>query len=724
MAKKRAKEDQSTTLIVAEAMQADVGRNIARIPSDMMDRLGLAPGDIIEIHGRSRTVATLWRGRPEDADTIRIDGTTRFNADTSLSSTVEVRPAQCVDAEAVTIAPIEQVRFSEDPTQYFHTRLLDRPLMKGQRIVIDVMGTHLHYVVAKVQPHECVKVVPGTELTIAENVVKEETLRMPDISYEDIGGLRNEIEMVREMVELPMKHPEIFERLGIGAPKGVLLTGPPGTGKTLLAKAVASETDAQFYSIAGPEIMSKYYGESEKQLRDIFEEAQKNAPSIIFIDEVDSIAPKREETKGEVERRVVAQLLTLMDGLRSRGNVVVMAATNRPDDIDEALRRPGRFDREIQILPPDDTGRKEVLQIHTRGMPLAKDVNLDEIAVRTIGYTGADLEVLCKEAALKALKPFVPNLKDLSAKVPMDVLEKLAVKQEHFLDALQSVEPSALREVLINRPKTKWSDIGGLDEVKRQLQETIELPLRKPELFRKAGITPPKGVLLYGPPGTGKTLLAKAVANEAQANFISVKGPELVSKWVGESEKHIRDIFRRARLVAPSIIFFDEFDSISKVRGSSLADSTERMVNQLLTEIDGIEELEKVTIIAATNRPDLIDPALLRPGRIEAKIEIPLPDERARRQIFDVQTREMPLKDIDLQNYVEKTHGWSGAQIAALCREAGLNAIRDATAKGKEEVSVTGRHFNEALKLVKEREGRADAAIEHTGTERLARGEL
>ena len=448
--------------------------------------------------------------------------------------------------------------------------------------------------------------------------------------------------------------------------------------------------------------MSKFYGESEKKLREVFETAEKNTPAIVFIDEIDSIAPKRGEGSDQTEKRIVAQLLTAMDGLKGRGNVVVIAATNRPNDIDEALRRPGRFDREIAILPPDDEGRKEILQIHTRGMPLAKGVDIEAIARKTLGFTGADLGVLCKEAALKSLKPYMQSLKQYAIKVPTNILEKMEVTQQHFIDALQHVEPSALREVLIHKPHVTWDDIGGLSEAKQQLRETIELPLRRPDLFKKAGIKPPKGVLLYGPPGTGKTMLAKAVANESDANFIAVKGPELVSKWVGESEKKIREIFSKARQVAPTVIFFDEFDSISKARGSSMTDATERMVNQLLTEIDGIEEMENVTVIAATNRPDLIDEALLRPGRIEAKVAIGLPDKEARKQILSIRTKGMPLADdVNIAALNAKIEGWSGADIEALCRNAGILAIREVSDKNEEaKLAVTARHFSEALKNI------------------------
>ncbi len=695
--------DKPIKLTVAEAFQMDVGRGIARIPSRVMQEHNIKAGDIIEINGKSKAVAIVWRGRPEDEyeNIIRMDGTLRFNAQVSIGETVEIRKVECKEAKSVTIAPVEPVEFIGDPKDYFHKKLIDKPVIQGQKIMLDVMGTQLHYVVTKTVPKDCVVITPQTELIVSHNVVKPESLKVPSVSYEDIGGLSKEIDLIREMVEIPIKHPELFEKLGIGAPKGVLLIGPPGTGKTLLAKAVASESDANFYSIAGPEIMSKYYGESEKQLRDIFEEAKKNAPSIIFIDEIDSIAPKRGEGKDQTEKRVVSQLLTLMDGLKGRGDVVVIAATNRPDDIDEALRRPGRFDREIRIMPPNEKGRKEILMIHTRGMPLDDNVDLDKLAARTIGFTGADLEALCKEAAMKAIRPFVNKIKDSDEKIPAEVLDKIKVKMEHFNEALKMVEPSAIREVMITKPKTTWDDIGGLEEAKQKLKEMVELPLKRPDLFEKAGIKPPKGIILYGPPGTGKTLLAKAVANGANANFIAVKGPELVSKWVGESEKKIREIFKKARLLAPAVIFFDEFDSISKVRGSSLTDATERMVNQLLTEIDGIEELEKVVVIAATNRIDLIDPSLLRPGRFDFKIEIGLPDKESREAIFKIHTRNMPLeKGLDLTEYIEKSEGWSGADIEALCREAGMNAIRESLAKKSKDVIVKKEHFDKAYETV------------------------
>ncbi|MCD6247638.1 MAG: CDC48 family AAA ATPase [Candidatus Diapherotrites archaeon] len=698
----------------------DVGRGVVRLDSKAFEELGLVAGDAVIIKGKGDAVAIVWRARSEDEGRgiIRMDAILRHNAGVSVGDRVEVKKIEPEEAKEVVIAPIEAVRFSGDPTHYFHEKLIDKIVLKNTKLAIDVMGTTLHYVVTKTQPKGPVKITESTRLIVSEKQVKAEAMRIPEVTYEDIGGLKEEIAMIREMVELPMKHPEVFERIGITPPKGVLLTGPPGCGKTLLAKAVANESEANFYAINGPEIMSKWYGESEKRLRDIFDEAEKNAPSVIFIDEIDAIAPKREEVTGEVERRVVAQLLTLMDGLKSRGQVVVIAATNRPEALDEALRRPGRFDREIAINVPGQKARKEILQIHTRGMPLSKDVDLDRLAEMTIGYTGADLEMLCKEAAMKALKKYLPELKKYEEKVPTEVLEKIEVTMHDFLEAYRKIEPSAMREVMIQRPKTRWSDIGGLEKVKKQLREAIEWPLKRPELFKKAGIKPPKGILLYGPPGCGKTLLAKAVANESEANFIAVKGPEIISKWVGESERNVRKIFRRARQVAPSIVFFDEFDAISQVRGSSLTDATERVINQLLTEIDGIEELEKVIVIAATNRPDLIDPALLRPGRIDLHIEIPMPDEKARYEIFKVHTRNMPLaKDVSLKKLAELTEGFSGADIEAVCREAGMQAIREAMRKNLEEIKVKMDYLEKAIKTMKERkEGSKESITQHAAT--------
>jgi transitional endoplasmic reticulum ATPase len=699
---------QKLELEIAESIQEDIDKGIARIPSQVMDSLGITSGETIEIKAKSKIIIRALRDlKTLSKKIIRIDGTTRSNIGASIGDKIEISSAKVSPAQSVTLSPMQEVKFSNDPTEYFHSKLLDIPLTQGQKIVIDVFGTRLTYIVSKTSPKENCIVSPSTKIIVSEQV---QTGKATGITYEDIGGLKNEIQLVREMVELPMKHPEVFQKLGVGAPKGVLMTGPPGTGKTLLAKAVATETDSTFYSIAGPEIMSKYYGESEKHIREIFEKAEKTAPAIIFIDEIDSIAPKRGEGVDQTEKRIVAQLLTLMDGLKSRGQVVVMAATNRPDDIDEALRRPGRFDRELRIMPPDEEGRKEILRIHTRGMPLDKDVNFDELAMKTIGFTGADIEVLCKEAALKSIKPYFAELKKLEEKVPTEILDKIKISRAHFLDSLKQVEPSAMREVLINKPHVLWEDIGGLEGVKEKLRELVELPLLRPDLFEKAGITPSKGILLSGPSGTGKTLLAKAVATESNANFISVKGPELVSKWVGESEKHVREIFKKARQVAPAIIFFDEFDSISKERGASFNDSTERVVNQLLTELDGIEELEKVIVMAATNRKDLIDSALLRPGRIDTIVELDVPDTETRKKIFEVHTKNMPLeKDIKLEEYVERTKDWTGADISAICREAGMNAIKKAykiKEKGKQELKITKEDFERALKDVAKSTGK------------------
>jgi len=697
---------QEIQLKVKESLQEDIDKGIARIPSKIMAKMQISSGDLVEVSGKSSGLVKAMRSVSEDNgdSIIRLDGTTRFNIGASIGDNIKVSKAKILEAKNVVLSPLQQVRFSDDPTEYFHTKLLHRPLSQAQKIVIDVFGTRLAYVVSKVDPKGYVIVTPKTKIKVSDTPYAGD-LKAVGISYEDIGGLKNEVELVREMVELPMKHPEVFQKLGVGAPKGVLLTGPPGTGKTLLAKAVAGETESSFFSIAGPEIMSKYYGESEKHIREIFEQADKNAPSIIFIDEIDSIAPKRGEGTDQTEKRIVAQLLTLMDGLKSRGQVVVMAATNRPDDIDEALRRPGRFDRELRINPPDEDGRREILQIHTRGMPLDKDVNFDEIAQKTMGYTGADIQVLCKEAALKAIKPYFAELKNIEEKVPTQILDKIKVSRQNFSDALKVVEPSAMREVLINKPHVSWEDIGGLEEAKEKLRELIELPLMRPDLFVKAGIKPSKGVLLTGPPGTGKTLLAKAVATEANANFISVKGPELVSKWVGESEKHVREIFKKARQVAPCIIFFDEFDSISKQRGMSFSDSTDKIVNQLLTELDGVEELEKVMIVAATNRQDLIDPALLRAGRIDSIVELKVPEKKTREKIFEVKVRGMPLdKDVKIQDYSDKTEGWTGADIEAITRNAGLNAIKRVYSRkskeGKEDFKITKDDFDRALETV------------------------
>jgi transitional endoplasmic reticulum ATPase len=687
-------------LRVADAKARDVGRGKVRIDSEVMRKLNLNVGDIVEIEGKKRTAAIVWPAYIEDqgAGIIRMDGLIRRNASVGIGDKVIVRKAKVSPAQMVRLAP-ESFTISIDHSfmNFVKRRLIDYPLVEGDHVLIPVLGQAIPFVVVATKPSGVVVVTESTNLIIHEKPAEE--ARAARVTYEDIGGLHEAIQKIREMVELPLKHPELFKRLGIEPPKGVLLYGPPGCGKTLLAKAVANETDAHFYAINGPEIMSKFYGESEQRLREIFEEAKKNAPSIIFIDEIDAIAPKREEVTGEVEKRVVAQLLALMDGLEARGNVIVIAATNRPNALDPALRRPGRFDREIEIGVPDKQGRLEILQIHTRNMPLAKDVDLNRLAEMTHGFVGADLAALCREAAMKALRRYLPKIDLSQERIPLEVLEQLEVTTQDFLDAYKEITPSALREVYVEIPNVEWSDIGGLEQVKQELREAVEWPIKYPEAFKRLGIEPPKGVLLYGPPGCGKTLLAKAVATESEANFISVKGPEIFSKWVGESEKAIREIFRKARQAAPCIVYFDEIDAIAPIRGLGFGDSavTERVITQLLTEMDGIQSLENVVVLASTNRPDMLDPALLRPGRFDRLIYVPPPDYEARLEIFKVHTRNMPLaEDVDLQQLARMTEGYSGSDIEAVCREAGMLALRENINAEKVEM----RHFVEALKKV------------------------
>ncbi|MCC6013254.1 MAG: CDC48 family AAA ATPase [Candidatus Verstraetearchaeota archaeon] len=691
-------QEETLVLKVAEARPQDVGRRIARISRQNMLKLNLKPGDFISITGQRTTVARVWPlPSDEDSDIIRIDGIIRHNAGTTIGDAVKIKAIELSSASKLILAPIEKISFSSDFSEYVKSLIKDTPVTKGDTIPIPILGEALKLVVTAVQPSPSAYVTHDTEIIIKEEPVKEVEAAIPRVTYEDIGDLEDAKMKIREMIELPMKHPELFKHLGIEPPKGILLYGPPGCGKTLLAKAVATESGANFFSINGPEIMSKFYGESESRLREIFEEAEKAAPSVIFIDEIDSIAPKREEVTGEVERRVVAQLLTLMDGLKSRGQVVVIAATNRPEAVDPALRRPGRFDREIAIPMPDKKARKEILQVHLRNMPLADDVNIDELAELTHGYTGADIAALCREAAIRALRRFLPKI-DLEKKtIPANILKDLKVTRNDFFEAMKDITPSTLREVYVEVPEVHWSDIGGLEDVKKQLREMVELPMKHPELFEKMGITPPKGILLYGPPGCGKTLLAKAVATESGANFISVRGPEILSKWVGESEKAIREIFKKARQAAPCVIFFDEIDSIAPVRGGRFDSSgvTERIVNQLLAEMDGLIPLRGVVVIAATNRPDIIDPALLRPGRFDRLVFIPLPDKKAREEIFKVHTRKMPLaEDVNISVLADMTEGYTGADIEAICREAALNAIREDLKPKKVEM----RHFIEAIK--------------------------
>lgn len=670
---------------VAEAKQRDAGRGKARIDDGTMRVLSIVAGDIIAINGKRQTAAVAWPAYQEDQNKniIRIDGLLRKNAGVAINEYVVIAKAEVNEAKSVTLAPVDmRLNVDKDFKNFVKSRLLEFPLVEGDSIFVVILGSAIPFTVVRSRPHGIVKISQSTTL----NVLGEPTVSakgIPRVTYEDIGGLHEEIRRTREMIELPLRHPELFQRLGIEPPKGVLLYGPPGCGKTLLAKAVANESEANFFSINGPEIMSKFYGESEKRLREIFEKAQKNAPSIIFIDELDAIAPKREEVTGEVERRVVAQLLSLMDGLEARGNIIVIGATNRVNAIDPALRRPGRFDREIELGVPDKQGRLEILQIHTRGMPLAQDINLQEFSNITHGYTGADISALCREAAMKALRRYLPeiNLAE-QQQIPPDLLEKMEVIAEDFSLAFREITPTAMREVYIEIPSVYWTDVGGLDAVKQNLIESVEWPIKYPNRFKQVGIEPPKGVLLYGAPGCGKTLLAKAVATEGEMNFISIKGPEIFSKWVGESEKAIREIFRKGRMAAPSVIFIDEVDSIIPRRGAGYSDSgvTSRVISQLLTEMDGLESLQNVMVIAATNRPDILDPAMLRPGRFDRLIYVPAPDEDSRLEILKIYTKDMPLADdVDLNSLAQETKGYSGADIASLCREAGMHVLRNNT---------------------------------------------
>lgn len=686
-------------LRVGDAKQRDVGRGIARLDQSTMQKLEISAGDVIEITGKRATSAIAWPAYSEDQNrgVIRIDGFARKNAGVAINEYVTIKPASVKNATNVVLAPVDmRLNVDEDFTNFVKNRLMERTFVEGDTTLVMMLGHAIPFTVTKSRPHGIVRITKDTHFQIL-NEPAPEVKGVPRTTYEDIGGLHEEIQRVREMVELPLRHPELFQRLGIDPPKGVLLHGPPGCGKTLLARAVANESEANFFSINGPEIMSKFYGESEARLREIFQQAQQNSPSIIFIDELDAIAPKREDVTGEVERRVVAQLLALMDGLSGRGNVIVIGATNRPGALDPALRRPGRFDREIEIGVPDKQARHEIMQIHTRGMPLVEEVDLKKLSAMSHGYTGADLAALSRETAMKSLRRYLPEINLEEEHIPPAVLEKMDVRMEDFLNAYKEITPTAMREVYIETPTVHWTDIGGLNSVKQQLVEAVEWPLKTPEIFSRLGIQPPKGILLFGPPGCGKTMLARAVATESEANFITIKGPEIFSKWVGESEKAIREVFRKARMASPSVIFFDEFDSLVPRRGMGFADSgvTERVISQLLTEIDGIVALEDVVVIAATNRPDIIDQAVLRPGRFDRLIYVPEPDEEGRLKIFKIYTNGMPLdKDVDLKILANGTKGYSGADIQAYCREAALNALRT----NIDSKIVTLANFNEARK--------------------------
>src|ERR687890_1098351 len=703
------------SLKVTEAEQRDVGRKIARIDPEVAERLNITSGDALEISSLGKKTTVLnWPARESDRGKglIRIDGYIRNKLDVGINDQVEVKKVTSKDAKSITLAPTEPLRIvgAEDYlTEYLNGQLMT----KGDTIPLNVMGQRVDLVVISTNPSGPVIVNESTKVTVSEESAKAVQVSkeggVPSITYEDIGGLGNAVGRVREMIELPLRHPELFKRLGVEAPKGVLLHGPPGTGKTLLAKAVANETNANFYTIGGPQIMSKYYGESEEKLRNVFQQAEQNAPSIIFIDEIDSIAPKREEVSGEVERRIVAQLLSLMDGMSTRGKVVVIGATNRINAIDPALRRPGRFDREIEIGVPDRNGRLEVLQIHTRGMPIAKDVNLEKLADISHGFVGADLQALAKEAAIRALRRVLPQVDLSSESIPAETLRKIIVTMQDFLDIIKEMEPSAMREVFVEVPDVKWEDIGGLSTIKQELQEAVEWPLKYQRIFTYADAIPPKGILLYGPPGTGKTLIAKAAANESEANFISIKGPELLSKWVGESEKGVREVFRKARQAAPCIIFFDEIDAVAPRRGGFEGDAhvTERVISQMLTELDGLEDLKGVVVIGATNRPDIIDEALLRPGRFDRLLEVPPPDKDARKHIFQIHTKKKPLEsDVDLDNLVEMTEGMTGADIAGLVNAAAMSAIKEHVRhKSGSKLRISKRHFETALNKIKKKLG-------------------
>ncbi|MFI5415789.1 MAG: CDC48 family AAA ATPase [Nitrososphaerales archaeon] len=681
------------TLKIVEAAQRHVGKGIAVVDPKIVEDNGWETGQILELVGNRKSHVKLWSGSTPDYGTgiIKIDGITRHNIGAGIGEKITVKTVDAEEAEQITLSPIEKLG-EEGLQEYMQTYYMGHVLTSGDTLIVSTqLGGKTQLVVSGTKPSaKPVIVSEQTEFKLGA-MTKAIDNSIPRITYDDLGGLRNEVQKIREMVELPMRHPELFEKLGVEAPKGVLLYGPPGTGKTLLAKAVAGETNSHFTSLSGPEIIGKFYGESEERLRDIFKQAEENAPSIIFIDEIDSIAPKREEVTGEVEKRIVSQLLTLMDGIKSRGKVVVIAATNRPDSIDPALRRPGRFDREIEIGIPDQQGRREILNIHTRGMPIEEKVNLDQIARVTHGFVGADLEMLAKEAAMRSLRKILPDLDLEAEKIPNEILQKIIITDNDFKDALKDVRPSALREVLVQVPDVTWDDVGGLESLKEELYEAVEWPLKHKEAFEYTDVATPKGILLYGPPGTGKTLIAKAVAHTSESNFISIKGPELLSKWVGESEKGVREIFRKARQAAPCIIFLDELDSLAPSRSSGSSDSnvTERVVSQLLTEIDGLEELHNVLIIGATNRVDLIDSALLRPGRFDRIIEVSLPDTKGRENIFKIHTRKKPLAEgIDFTKLVQLTNGFSGAEIEGACNRAAMSSIRRYVDKKEKDVKL------------------------------------
>jgi transitional endoplasmic reticulum ATPase len=696
-------------LKIAEVAQRYVGSGIGIVDPKIVEDNQWTSGQVLEIVGNKKSHVRLWPGSPEDYGTgiIRIDGLTRYNIGSGIGERISVKQVDAKEAQRIVLSPVEKIS-EEGLQEYMQENYDGHVLTHGDTLIVSThLGGKTQLIVTSTTPaSKPVIVSESTEFKLGA-MAKVMDKSVPRITYDDLGGLKKEVQKIREMVELPMRHPELFEKLGVEPPKGVLLYGPPGTGKTLLAKAVAGETNSHFISLSGPEIMAKHYGESEERLRDIFKQAEENAPSIIFIDEIDSIAPKREEVTGELEKRIVSQLLTLMDGMKSRGKVVVIAATNRPDSIDPALRRPGRFDREFEIGIPDEAGRREILNIHVRGMPLDKKVNLERIAKVTHGFVGADLEILAKEAAMRSLRRILPKLDLEEEKISSEILQKIMITDDDFKEALKEVRPSALREVLVQVPDVAWDDVGGLDSLKDEVREAVEWPMKHAEAFAYADIASPKGILMYGPPGTGKTLIAKAVASTTESNFISIKGPELLSKWVGESEKGIREIFRKARQAAPCIIFLDEIDSLAPSRGSGGSDSnvTERVVSQILTEIDGLEELHDVIVIGATNRLDIVDTALLRPGRFDIIIEVPLPDKKGRENIFKIHTKKKPLAaDLDFTKLVEQTDGYSGAEIESICNRAAMSSVRryvDKKEKDVKTIKITQDDFQKALEKVK-----------------------
>jgi transitional endoplasmic reticulum ATPase len=710
------------TLKVKEALPKDVGRAIARIDPEDMKKIEVEVGEIIEIIGKRVTPAKVMPCYAEDRGKhiIQIDGITRENAQVGIDEKIKIQKIKAKPAGKITLSPlnVSGLLQKEKDIKYLGSLIGGLPLTTGDRIRASLFGARAcDFKVIDTIPDGIVLIEPTTLIKIKDKGIKE--VKETRVSYEDIGGLHTQIQRIREMIELPLKYPQVFERLGIGAPKGVFLYGPPGTGKTLIARAVANETEAYFTHISGPEIMGKFYGESEARLRDVFEEAKKHAPAIVFIDEIDAIAPKREEMGGEkqVERRVVAQLLALMDGLESRGQIIVIAATNIPNVIDPAVRRPGRFDREISVPIPDKNGRLEILYIHTRGMPLSEDVNLEKIAEITHGFVGADLEALVRESAMSALRKVLPSIDFELADIPYETLMGLQVTMDNFLEALKEVEPSAIREFFVEVPDVKWEDVGGLEDIKREMMETIEWPLKYPKLFKKANTQPPKGILLYGAPGTGKTLLAKAVANESGVNFISVKGPSLISKYIGESERGIREVFKKAKQASPTILFFDEIDSLVPIRGLAGAESQviERVISQFLTEMDGIEELKGVVVLAATNRLDLVDIAILRSGRFDLLLELPGPDQATREKIFKIHTKNKPLAgDVDLTELARETDGKVGSDIEFICKRASILAIREFLNQVTEDriqkmdFQISKRHFEEAIKLLKDERDKKD----------------